>query len=337
MPLPLYGSGGRTLRISAATWPTCCLSIPLTTISVGVGTSYVIPAGASLTTGCENPTFSSSAVPRRDARYPTPWISSFFSKPFVTPSTMFAMSVRVRPCSARSSPRSVGRVTVTVPSSCAICMRCGTCCCSEPSGPDTATRPGSTWTVTPAGTSIGLFPIRLMRLPDETDDFAADPALLRGAARDETGRRREDRDAHPAEHARQAVLARVDPPARLGDALQAADDPLAIPAELEVDDQGIERFALLHVIVADVALFLQQARDLDLHLRGRHPYLVVQRLVGVADAGEHVCDRIGQHRYQLDLVMPGIAPWCASSRRQMRHRPNFLNTARGRPQRLQRV
>src|SRR3954466_9438361 len=48
---------------------------------------------------------------------------------------------------------------------------------------------------------------------------------------------------------RQAVLARVDPAARLGDALQARDDPLAIPAELEVDDQGIEGLALLDVIV----------------------------------------------------------------------------------------
>jgi hypothetical protein len=35
--------------------------------------------------------------------------------------------------------------------------------------------------------------------------------------------------------------------------------------------------------------------------------------------------------------MPGMAPWWASSRRQMRHTPNFLNTARGRPHRLQRV
>src|SRR5215208_2511804 len=42
MPLPLYGSGGRILRISAAIWPTCCLSAPRTTIDVGVGTSNVI-------------------------------------------------------------------------------------------------------------------------------------------------------------------------------------------------------------------------------------------------------------------------------------------------------
>jgi hypothetical protein len=40
--------------------------------------------------------------------------------------------------------------------------------------------------------------------------------------------------------------------------------------------------------------------------------------------------------YQLDFVMPGMNPWCASSRRQRRQSPNFLYTARGRPQRRQR-
>ena len=34
MPLPLYGSGGRVLRIFAAISPTCCLSTPLTEIFV---------------------------------------------------------------------------------------------------------------------------------------------------------------------------------------------------------------------------------------------------------------------------------------------------------------
>src|ERR671916_812026 len=33
--------------------------------------------------------------------------------------------------------------------------------------------------------------------------------------------------------------------------------------------------------------------------------------------------------YQLDFVIPGIAPWWASSRRQIRQRPNFRNTDRG--------
>jgi hypothetical protein len=41
--------------------------------------------------------------------------------------------------------------------------------------------------------------------------------------------------------------------------------------------------------------------------------------------------------YQLDLVTPGISPRNALSRKQMRHIPNFLRKARGRPQMLQRL
>src|SRR4051794_41626848 len=117
---------------------------------------------------------------------------------------MFAMSVRVRPCSARSSPRSVGRVTVIIESSCAICIRCGTSWRSSPRGPDTVTRPGSTETRTPAGTSMGLLPIRDMvsqrlRLPDETDDFAADAFLLGGSARRDSPGGGDDREAQTGE------------------------------------------------------------------------------------------------------------------------------------------
>src|SRR3954451_3290300 len=40
--------------------------------------------------------------------------------------------------------------------------------------------------------------------------------------------------------------------------------------------------------------------------------------------------------YQLDFVMPGMKPLCASWRRHRRHRPNLRYTARGRPHRRQR-
>src|SRR5690348_336837 len=40
--------------------------------------------------------------------------------------------------------------------------------------------------------------------------------------------------------------------------------------------------------------------------------------------------------HQLDFVIPGITPWWASSRRQMRHTPNLRKYARERPQREQR-
>src|SRR6266511_2585369 len=270
--------------------------MPLTTISLGVGTSKVIPAGASTTTECEKPTLSSSAVPRRAARYPTPWISRRFSKPFVTPSTMFAISDRVRPCSARSSPRSVGLVTTSSSSLRSTVIRAGICCVSSPSGPLTITRPGSMAMFTPVGTGMGCLPMRLMeRLPDEGDDLAADAALRGRSIGDETVRGGQDRGAHAAKHARQAVLARIDAAAGLGHALEVGDHALAAAAVLQLDDEVVERLAALDVEVLDVALFLEQAGNLDLELGRGHDDAVLQRLVGVADAGEHVGYGIGQH------------------------------------------
>ncbi len=109
---------------------------------------------------------------------------------------MFAISVRVSPWSARSSPRSVGRVTRIVPSSCAISIREGTTCASSPFGPDTVTRPGSTDTVTPAGTSMGLLPIRLIRLY-QTKQITSPPMPSRSAVRLVTTPREVDMMAVP--------------------------------------------------------------------------------------------------------------------------------------------
>ena len=50
-PEPYKGKGLRSLRMSAATWPTFSLSMPLTLMRVGTGTSKVMPSGASTTTG----------------------------------------------------------------------------------------------------------------------------------------------------------------------------------------------------------------------------------------------------------------------------------------------
>ena len=40
--------------------------------------------------------------------------------------------------------------------------------------------------------------------------------------------------------------------------------------------------------------------------------------------------------YQLAFFTPGIFPWSANSRKQIRHTPNLRYTARGRPQSLHR-
>src|SRR5215207_1064565 len=254
---------------------------------------------------------------------------------------MFAIRLRVRPCSARSSPRSVGRLTTIVLSACSTCMRAGTCWVSSPSGPFTITRPGESETDTPAGSSMGCLPIRLIGSPDEADDFSADSLLGRGSARDQTVGGGQDRDAHPAEDARQPVLARIDAASWLRDPLEVGDHALAVSAELQLDHERVVRGVLLtlDLVVADVPLLFEEARDLGLGT-------LVQRAIRVPNPGEHVCNRVGLHAtrprfhnvsferppsYQLLLVMPGMTPSWASSRRQIRHSPNFLNTARGRP------
>src|SRR6476469_8685864 len=134
-------------------------------------------------------------------------------------------------------------------------------------------------------------------LPYETDDFAADALLFGGAARDDAARGGHDRDAHAAEHALAAVLAGIDPPAGLGHALEVGEDALAATAVLELDHERLVRLALglRHVVVADVPLLLEDAGDLRLQLRVRHLRAIVQRLVGVADAREHVGDWISKH------------------------------------------
>ena len=75
---------------------------------------------------------------------------------------MFAIRLRVSPCTARSGPRSVGRLTVRVSPSSTISIRVETRCSSSPLGPLTVTRPGPTETLTPSGTVIGFLPIRLI-------------------------------------------------------------------------------------------------------------------------------------------------------------------------------
>src|SRR5712691_8260780 len=130
---------------------------------------------------------------------------------------MFAIRVRVSPCSDRSSPRSVGRVTTIVSSAFSIVMRNGTVCDSSPSGPFTWTRPGDSATITPDGNSMGCFPILDISSPDEADDLAADALLLGAATGHHPTRGGQDRDAHAAEDAWQAVLAGVDATAGLGD------------------------------------------------------------------------------------------------------------------------
>src|SRR5690349_19346739 len=141
---------------------------------------------------------------------------------------MFATSERVSPCSARCSPRSVGRVTRISSPSCATVISRWMRSDSSPLGPCTRTTPGSIVTVTPLGTEMGFLPIRDIELPDLRHDLAADALLARLMAGHDAVRRRDDRGAHAALHLANAVLAGVVALARTGHAAQAGDGRAAV-------------------------------------------------------------------------------------------------------------
>src|SRR6478752_7150691 len=166
------------------------------------------------------------------------WPTSCFSKPLVTPSTMLAIRLRVRPCSARCSPRSVGRAIVTSPSACSTFMSVERLWLSSPFGPLTATWPGAISTVTASGREIGFLPILLIARsssPDVGDDLAADALFLRLVSGHHSARGADDRGACSAGHPRHVFVVDVAAPPGPGDPLQAGDDRPSVLRVLEAD------------------------------------------------------------------------------------------------------
>src|SRR5262249_49824 len=88
-----------------------------------------------------------------------------------------------------------------------------------------------------------------------------------------------------------------DAPAGLRDALEPGQHPLAAAAVLQLHDQHLVRqlAGLDDMEAADVTLLLEDAGDLLLELRRGHLDPLLQRLVGVAAAGERAGDWIRKH------------------------------------------
>src|SRR4051794_32131998 len=213
---------------------------------------------------------------------------------------MFAISERVSPCSARCSPRSVGRVTSTSPSFFSTLMSRGLRSSREPRGPLTRTTSGSIEISTPAGTGIGCFPIRdISRSPDVGDNLAADARAAGLVAGHHASRRGQDRGAHAAEHLRDLGVVHVRPPAGLRDPLHAGDDGRAVLGVLQPDAQRLTDPGGLVLVLLDVALLAQHAGELQLQLRGRHDHRVVVGLEAVADAREEIGYRVGYGRHAV--------------------------------------
>src|SRR5918998_1292049 len=114
---------------------------------------------------------------------------------------MFAIRLRVRPWSARCSPRSVGRVTTSCPSSCFTSISRFLRSASCPLGPFTLTSSGSIVTSTPSGTATGCFPILLIaRSPHLRHELAAHAGAAGVVPGHDAARGGHDRRAHAALH-----------------------------------------------------------------------------------------------------------------------------------------
>src|SRR4051794_38403597 len=206
---------------------------------------------------------------------------------------MFLTSVRVSPWSDLSIFVSVGRTMVMVPSSCSSAMRGGSWRVSDPLGPFTvSTRPSSV-TSTPSGTVMGSRPMRDIGLPDVREDLAAELGLAGLAAGHDPPRRADDDDAETAEHARDVGLAGVHAQAGLADSLEARDDRHLAVDVLELQAQHRRGPLALLADVGDEAFLHEDAGDLPLGAGGRDDHLGVAGAGRVADAREHVRDRVG--------------------------------------------
>src|SRR6266850_4321463 len=238
-----------------------------------------------------------------------PTMSSSFLKPSVTPVTALATRLRARPWNLPSAGSSRSVFATSVPSSCAKVMPGGMYWLTLPFGPCTSTLPDTILTLTPLGSGIGFLPIRDIVLipglrpglcsPHVAKDFAADAGLARRAAGHHAPRRRQDVGAESAEHRRHVVHAEIDAAARAADPLDAGDHLLAVRSVLQEQADHLARRATLRLrlldqaVALDVALVLEDPRNLGLQLARRKVHPRVLGGHGVADAREHVGNRIG--------------------------------------------
>src|SRR3954469_10022937 len=184
---------------------------------------------------------------------------------------------------------------------------------SVPSGPLMEIWPEAMFSSTPFGSGTGYFAILDMAISigcgcwasssNDAEHFAADAVGARLAVGHDAARGGQDRDPEPVHDPRDVVASLVDAQPRLGDALQPLDHRLA-GVVLQCDGELLVPAALAHREVLDVALVLQHLRDGRLELGGGHHRFHVPDHLGVADADQHVGDRICHAHRALLIALP---------------------------------
>src|SRR5271154_912686 len=137
-------------------------------------------------------------------------------------------------------------------------------------------------------------------LPDFAEDLAAYTFAARLASGHHAPRRGEDADAQSTLHPLDLIAADVNAAARTGNAREVADRSFVVRAVLEIHAKNGAAILFGRLVVRDVALFLEDAGDFGLQLRGRNIQLLVTRANRVTNAGQKICYWIGQtHRFSF--------------------------------------
>src|SRR5436190_12488821 len=170
-------------------------------------------------------------------------------------------------------------------------------CAMLPSGPLIEMLPEAMVSSTPFGSGTGYLAMRDMAYPlsDDAEHFAAETVGARLAIGHHAARGRQDRDAQAVHHARDVVASHVDAQARLRDALDALDHRTA-GVVLERNGELFLRAGLAAFVadgeVLDVALVLQHPGDRAFQLRRGHRDFGVADDLRIANARQHVGDRV---------------------------------------------
>src|SRR5438132_1615337 len=184
---------------------------------------------------------------------------------------MFAISVRVRPCSDLCSFSSDERDTMTSPFSILMARSGWNVFFNSPLGPFTVTVVPSAVTFTPLGTLTGILPIldivRSPRLPDHGQELAAGARLPRLAVGHQPLRRRQDRHAQAVANSRNLLDPHVLTQPGRRDTLQLANHRLSAGVLESHAQKALAVVRLDRGVVLNEVVLLQDARDLGFHTR----------------------------------------------------------------------